>query len=471
MTQRERDRDRERGRRREGEQERDAEGGLRGLFVSAAREILDESDTALELRKVAERAGKSRTAPYLAFGKAEDGGGLPALQMAVASDGFRSLEEELEGAMDHARSPEDALEGVAAAYLGFARAHPRLFRHMFGHEVSRALVEPPGCAPAAREQRELLQARVRLEGAIGRLVAEQHPAYLREVPGEDLDTMAAALWAMIHGVAVLTIDEQWGLGGLGEEDARRQAGRALRFLTTASSDAMREVAQALQLARVAKMKGLGWKRRKLSSLESPLDSAREAVPEATYGEPSRALKPEIDEEVSPARGPWHRFSERSARYERSPASEGPRGMPLRSRVARGGSDPRSALLRRVSVQAERARGRTVLWIDDQPEMVHHEREMLEALGMRVLVADSSLEAFEFLDRFRPDLVISDVARGRVADEGIRVLPALRALAEPAKVILYVARFDPEAPIPAGAFGITNDPEELLHLVLDAVERE
>jgi hypothetical protein len=38
------------------------------------------------------------------------------------------------------------------------------------------------------------------------------------------------------------------------------------------------------------------------------------------------------------------------------------------------------------------------------------------------------------------------------------------------VIFYVGRLDPGAERPAGSFGITNRPEELLHLVLDVLER-
>jgi hypothetical protein len=38
------------------------------------------------------------------------------------------------------------------------------------------------------------------------------------------------------------------------------------------------------------------------------------------------------------------------------------------------------------------------------------------------------------------------------------------------VILYVTDPDPETPRPAGSAGITHDPAELLHLVLDVLER-
>ena len=38
------------------------------------------------------------------------------------------------------------------------------------------------------------------------------------------------------------------------------------------------------------------------------------------------------------------------------------------------------------------------------------------------------------------------------------------------VVFYVGRVDRAAGVPAGSFGITNRPDELLHLVMDALER-
>jgi hypothetical protein len=40
----------------------------------------------------------------------------------------------------------------------------------------------------------------------------------------------------------------------------------------------------------------------------------------------------------------------------------------------------------------------------------------------------------------------------------------------APVIFYVAELRPELRVPRGAFGITNDPEGLVHLVFDGLER-
>jgi CheY-like chemotaxis protein len=453
----------------EAQHDRDPDGGLRRLFLDAALEILDEPATELELRKVAERAGKSRTAPYLAFGKAEDGGGLPALQMAVAAEGFGALGDRLHEALASASSPEEALEGVAAAYLAFARAHPRLFRHMFGHEVSRALRDEPGdrarSPVARREQFALLERRIGLEAVIQDLVRRQRPGYLRDSGEESPAEVAGALWAMIHGVAVLTIDEQWGLGGLRDEDAAAQAERALRFLTTASHRALARAAEALERAqarRAGGVRGIWGMRGMRASGWALLGSS---------GEPaSEVPAPEVaDRRDWVDRAPPPVMREDAAAYslmEPMPAEPAPPHHPTPR------ADAQPPVLRRVGARAERLRGVRVLWIDDRPRGVTDERRMLEALGMEVEAVASSQKAFEALDRSEPALVISSVARGGVPDEGIRVLPAIRALAPAARVIFYVPRLPEgeETPVPPGAFGITHDPEELLHLVMDAVER-
>ena len=75
-----------------------------------------------------------------------------------------------------------------------------------------------------------------------------------------------------------------------------------------------------------------------------------------------------------------------------------------------------------------------------------------------------------------DLVISDIAREGAADEGLRFLSAMRrpdngrpTIFRP--TIFYVGLYDAAKGIPPYAFGITNSPDELLHYVMDVLERE
>jgi hypothetical protein len=52
----------------------------------------------------------------------------------------------------------------------------------------------------------------------------------------------------------------------------------------------------------------------------------------------------------------------------------------------------------------------------------------------------------------------------------RPLPRLRNTGFRQPVIYYVGRPNPDAGVPADAFGVTNRPDQLLHLVIDALSR-
>jgi CheY-like chemotaxis protein len=432
---------------------------LRRRLLDAAREILAEPDTGLDLRKIAERAGKSRTAPYLVFGKTEDGGGLAALRLAVAAEGFDELVGALEEELQSAPDVEEGLERLAAAYLAFARDHPRLFRLMFGPEVGHEMRGASSSAhrspplrrehPAARpEHRELRAAHERLERTLLSAIVRQAPGYLQSGGGGDARTMTGALWALLHGVATLTIDEQWGitrLAGAGaDEDPDLLAQRTLRFLTTASSGALKDVARALEAARRAR------------DLQAGARSRARARPGDRHQAPrTDALASMLP--VLERRGPEgeaHFVSETSAPY----------GPPTRA-------FPSSSSLERARARMDLAQGARVVWIDDDPRSVWHETAMLEGLGAHVYHARDARSGATLARKTRADVILSDIARGGDREAGVKALPELRRAAGAAPVIFYVRRLDPGRPPPAGAFGITNDPDELLHLVFDVLERK
>jgi hypothetical protein len=62
-----------------------------------------------------------------------------------------------------------------------------------------------------------------------------------------------------------------------------------------------------------------------------------------------------------------------------------------------------------------------------------------------------------------------MARDRT-DAGLVLLKSLREAGCPTEVVFYVGRVDPGKGVPAGAFGITSQPEPLLHYVFDVLER-
>jgi hypothetical protein len=130
-----------------------------------------------------------------------------------------------------------------------------------------------------------------------------------------------------------------------------------------------------------------------------------------------------------------------------------------------GQSPTLRRLRRVEGAVAGAR---ILWLDNHPEWNSWEIACLEAAGARVRTVESTRAALALLaDGY--DLVISDIDRGGNATEGIVALPLLHKAAPTTPVILYVGSLQPTG-LPAGAFGITNRPDELLHLVMDVLER-
>src|SRR5579871_5249220 len=91
-------------------------GDLRHALIQAGLEMLSEGGAAaLDLRKVARKAGVSHAAPYRHFADKQ------ALVAAINEEGFRQLAERVQSTLQAA--PDDAfeqLQGVARAYVLFA---------------------------------------------------------------------------------------------------------------------------------------------------------------------------------------------------------------------------------------------------------------------------------------------------------------------------------------------------------------
>jgi CheY-like chemotaxis protein len=117
------------------------------------------------------------------------------------------------------------------------------------------------------------------------------------------------------------------------------------------------------------------------------------------------------------------------------------------------------------------KGSRILWVDDHPENNLNERGMFRQLNTEIDIARSTEEALAITRRGKYDLVISDMARDSDATAGLDFLKRFRVEDKTTPVIFYVGVFDPTKGIPPLAFGITNRPDELLHLILDALERK
>lgn len=378
---------------------------LRELLIHAARQILAEGDETLDLRRVARRAGKSHTAPYIAFGSTEAGGGLEALRIAVAASGFDDLAAELNAALESAPRGTAALSRVGQAYFRFAQGNVGLFRTMFGPEVARGIQCHMEDA-AHREVQGLIQSRRLALRPIQSAIEEgQKRGAEVEV---SLRRAALAAWAMFHGAATLLIDGQFALEDL-------------------------DMASANSLV--------------LSFLPQPVEGLLEAADSLSR---AREEKGEAVSSEAPQVGP----------------------TPLASTsLPHGPSLPTTPALRRLRRNAHAVANARILWIDDRPEWSRHEEETLARLGASVVRARSTEEAIGLLEKISPDVVVSDIARPESSRAGLDGLPEIRRAYPGAPVIFYVGSVDPDRAAPADSLGITNRPEELMHLLLDALERK
>jgi AcrR family transcriptional regulator len=150
-------------------------------LVRTAIEMLDDDgDVDLSIRAVALRAGVSSAAPYRHFPD------RPALLAAVAAVGF----DELMGALV-AVHPEpasrDELADLAVAYVSFATSRPGLFGVMFGERCQRG-------DPRRREATARLHAY--LDVAVRRVLGVEEPT-----------PTTTGLWALVHGLACLYLDD------------------------------------------------------------------------------------------------------------------------------------------------------------------------------------------------------------------------------------------------------------------------
>lgn len=131
---------------------------------------------------------------------------------------------------------------------------------------------------------------------------------------------------------------------------------------------------------------------------------------------------------------------------------------------------RSSALRRAQLVHRVLKGAHVLWVDDQPENNAYECRILQALGISVARSTSTKGALAKAQTGKYDVILSDIKRSH-SNSGLRLLDRLREAGCTTEVIFYVGRVDNGQPTPPGAFGITDQPEPLLHFVFDVLERK
>ena len=157
-------------------------GDLRNGLLEAARAILEEESlAALTLRAVARRAGVSHAAPYRHFHNHE------ALLVELSIEGFDELRESVSEAAKAQGNESDKIATIGAAYMRFVAQRPALARLMFGGQLPN------------RDQFPALEKKA---DSIGNEIG----AALHD------SALGLAVWAAVHGLAMLVLENVIDLG-------------------------------------------------------------------------------------------------------------------------------------------------------------------------------------------------------------------------------------------------------------------
>ncbi len=166
-------------------------GDLRHTLIQTGLEMLSEGGAAsLDLRKVARRAGVSHAAPYRHFADKQ------ALVASINEEGFRRLAEGIQSVLREVPSNAFAqLQAIGRTYVQFAQKNPWLMREMFsGLTIEREAF--PDLYSASKSVYKFYVEVVKLGQEEGKIV------------DGDPGALASVLWSLLHGVAMLTIENQ-----------------------------------------------------------------------------------------------------------------------------------------------------------------------------------------------------------------------------------------------------------------------
>jgi AcrR family transcriptional regulator len=179
-------------------------GDLRNALIQAGLELLAEGGVQeLDLRKVARRAGVSHAAPYRHFADKQ------ALIAAINEEGFHLLAERIRSTLrEVSDEPIEQLLGVALAYVRFAKENPWLMREMFsGLTIER---ETFASLHTASKTAYRLYTEVIRNGQESGQIVDGDPTAL-----------AGVLWSVLHGLAMLIIENQMRPYADGSEGTER----------------------------------------------------------------------------------------------------------------------------------------------------------------------------------------------------------------------------------------------------------
>jgi len=165
-------------------------GNLRRALIDEALATIREAGVdAVTLREIGARVGVSRTALYRHFADKR------ALLTAVATEGFRTLRQELVSAWESGGRGDAAFRSMGVAYVRFAVTNSSHYRVLFGGFVD----------PQPQDTDLAVEGEGAFRALVDALAALQRDALVR---ADETLLMASYVWALVHGVAMLGIDRQ-----------------------------------------------------------------------------------------------------------------------------------------------------------------------------------------------------------------------------------------------------------------------
>jgi AcrR family transcriptional regulator len=166
-------------------------GDLKNALIKAGVEILSkEGIEGLSLRKVAQRAGVSHSAPYSHFPDKQ------SLIAAISTEGFNQLYAELDAAvLAYPKNPKKQLQQGAMAYAQFALNNTDTFKIMFSGVLEKEKEYPAFVEISHKTFRRVVDV----------VTACQEAGILRSTSPE---MMAVAAWGQVHGIVSLALEGQ-----------------------------------------------------------------------------------------------------------------------------------------------------------------------------------------------------------------------------------------------------------------------
>ena len=192
----------------------------RALLDEALATIRTDGVDGLTLREIGARLGVSHAAIYRHFTDKR------ALLTAVATEGFRTLRQQLVTAWEDGGRGPAASEAMGVAYVRFAVANPSHYRVMFSRFVDPKPKDPQLAAEAGGAFQVLVDA----------VAALQQQGLVHR---DDPVLIARFVWSVVHGVAMLAIDGQIAEPG-GVEELTRYALRRLGTAIAANPGLLKE---------------------------------------------------------------------------------------------------------------------------------------------------------------------------------------------------------------------------------------